>query len=376
MMGTFSFVFFALARVKPIMPSAVAWGVGFGAGAAAFSIELLPMSPKWAAITTDLMFFISFNGYGEGLLIRFQNPRLIGPRAAFTALCLLINVYVVFGMESLNAELLLVDLALSVTLLVPVVFVLTKPRNVVDRALVIIAALVVVDTVVRVVVFDIIFKTSDALAAYSTSEYAYFEQISASALGLCFALAALGSMLMDLFTRYRHAAELDPLTGLLNRRGFEEAVARIPDDGRTGVVMSCDIDHFKQINDRFGHAVGDRVISGLAKKIAEAVGPIAISARFGGEEFVAFLPGLDLKQAAIRAQNVCDGFGGRDWNELGIDARVTVSIGVAVMTSGDRNIHDAIARSDRALYIAKTTGRNQVALYCEDPILTSLTSAA
>jgi diguanylate cyclase (GGDEF)-like protein len=376
MMGTFSFVFFALARVKPKMPSALAWGIGFGAGAAAFSSELLPVPPQWGAIISDLLFFISFHGYGEGLLIRFQCQKLLGQRVAFATVCLLIDIYVVFAMESLNAELLLVDIALSITLLVPVVLIFTKPANVVDRALLIIAALVVLDTVVRVVVFDIIFKSSDALATYSASEYAFFEQISAGALGLCFALAALGSILTDQFTRYRQAAELDPLTGLLNRRGFEEAWARISDDCRIGAVMSCDIDHFKQINDRFGHAAGDWVIAELARKIADAVEPTAISARFGGEEFVAFLPGLDLNQAAVRAQIVCDGFRGQDWNEFGIDARVTVSVGVALMTSSDGNIHDAIGRSDRALYIAKADGRNRVALYGEELISPSLTSAA
>ncbi|MDE1993081.1 MAG: GGDEF domain-containing protein [Rhizobiaceae bacterium] len=376
MMGTFCVVFLALARTSLKLPSALAWGVAFGSDAAAFSSGLLPVSAEWQAIVGDLLFFISFYAYGEGLLIRFQRPRLIVPRVAFICLCLIVDIYVVFWMDSLQTELLLVDLGLTALLFVSVVLVFTSPRNIVDWALVIIAALVVVDTLVRVVVFDIIYKGSDALADYNDSEYTFFMQISGGALGLCFALAALGSILMDLLARYRSAAEIDPLTGLLNRRGFEDALARLPGGHLSGVVLSCDIDHFKQVNDGYGHAAGDLVITELARQIAASVGNTAISARFGGEEFVAYVPSVDLKQGTLLAQTVCDNFGGLRWSELGIDNRITVSLGVAAVVPGDRTIHEAIARSDRSLYRAKSGGRNQVAVHSSETIAFGLKTSA
>jgi diguanylate cyclase (GGDEF)-like protein len=361
MMGTFSVVFFLLARLKLRLPGAFSWGVAFSTGAAAFSVSLLPVSVEWQAITGDVLFFASFYAYGDGLLTRFGRPKIVLLRLGFSALCLLADVYVIFVLQSLEAELLLVDLSLVLLLAVPVLMVISRPRHSVDKALVAIAGLVVLDTLTRIAMFNIAFPLSDELTDFAASQYAFFMQISGGALGLCFALAALGSVLVDIVEAYREAAERDPLTGLYNRRGFEEALLRVP-GGRAcdGVVLTCDIDHFKQINDTYGHAAGDRVIEELARQLSAGLPYGATAARFGGEEFIAHIRGATLARGTTLAQEICDRFAETRWDDLDIARRITISVGVAPLMSVDRSIHDAISRADRALYAAKEAGRNQV----------------
>jgi diguanylate cyclase (GGDEF)-like protein len=248
---------------------------------------------------------------------------------------------------------------------------------VVDRALVALGALVVIDTFVRVMLFSFVFKTSDAMADFTGSEYAFFMQISGGVLGLCFALAALGSVLVDILARYRDAAEHDPLTALLNRRGFEDALERMrPGKARDGVVLTCDIDHFKQINDTYGHAAGDLVIVALAAKLRGNLPAAALAARFGGEEFIGYVPGVTLAEGKVLAQRICDLFAASRWQAQGIDRGITVSFGVATVMAEDRSIHDAIARADRALYLAKAAGRNQVASETALPVVMGLRASA
>lgn len=369
MMGTFSVVFFLLARLTIELPSAFAWGVSFSSGAAAFSVGLLPVPPEWQALVADLFFLLSFYAYGEGLLARFGRPRLTVARTLLVAICAVVDVYVLFVVQSLEAELLLIDMTLSLLLFVPVVMVWFRPRHIVDRALVAIAGLVVADTFLRVIIFNVVFPSSDAISDFNTSQYAFFMQISGGALGLCFALAALGSIMVDIVEGYRYAAEHDPLTGLLNRRGFEDTLARLPANrSLDGAVLTCDIDHFKRINDTFGHASGDRVIEEFGRQLAACLPAGTVSARFGGEEFIIYLPGATLEQGEAAGKGLCARFADTDWQYLSIARRITVSVGVAMLSPADRTIHDAISRADRALYVAKAAGRNQVSTGVPEPV--------
>ncbi|APX21640.1 MAG: GGDEF domain-containing protein [Rhodobacteraceae bacterium] len=148
------------------------------------------------------------------------------------------------------------------------------------------------------------------------------------------------------------AALTDSLTGLPNRRGFE---ALAPALG-TGAVLFLDLDHFKQVNDTQGHAAGDAVLKGVAGVISATMRRQDVVARWGGEEFVIWLPGA--------TEDVARGIGER--LRLAISDRVplprgllTASIGIAVAREGDSRDR-LIARADAALYAAKAGGRNRV----------------
>lgn len=124
--------------------------------------------------------------------------------------------------------------------------------------------------------------------------------------------------------------------------------------------MICDIDHFKQVNDRFGHATGDRVIQVLADTLTASLPRTAVTARFGGEEFVAFLPQASLAEAGIIAQALRARFAAQDWRPIGVDQQITASFGVASIFDTEDSAWAALKRADRALYDAKAAGRNKV----------------
>jgi diguanylate cyclase (GGDEF)-like protein len=167
---------------------------------------------------------------------------------------------------------------------------------------------------------------------------------------------------------YKVAATTDPLTGLLNRRGFFESAATLMARHRRAMtpisVLAFDLDHFKSINDRCGHAVGDAVLQLFAKVVRQTMRTNDIIGRLGGEEFVAVLPGT-LADAAIAAERVRSAFAGASVVRNGQLVAATVSIGVAC-GSPLTAIDLIIARADTALYRAKTNGRDRVETATED----------
>ena len=182
-------------------------------------------------------------------------------------------------------------------------------------------------------------------------------QSVAAIFGMVWGLAALAAILLDVVAGYAREAVTDPLSGLLNRRGFEQALAAIPLEG---CMIIGDIDHFKRVNDRFGHLAGDGVIAGLAAIIGAALSPGGIAARTGGEEFAVFLPGTSAAEGARIATLIRQHFATTDWREIGVATPLTASFGVAATRPSDRAFQDVTARADRALYDAKDAGRNRV----------------
>ena len=156
----------------------------------------------------------------------------------------------------------------------------------------------------------------------------------------------------------------DALTGLPNRRGIEAYLQRLAALGDSRMICICDIDHFKSINDRFGHPVGDRVLKMVGGFLAEERDS-CFAGRWGGEEFLIVLPGNDLSAARClldkrRAELATREFKVRETDEpLG---RVTFSAGVALASGEHAATLEALSRADAALYQAKAAGRNRVFL--------------
>ena len=161
---------------------------------------------------------------------------------------------------------------------------------------------------------------------------------------------------------YKIAAATDPLTGLLNRRGFFEAAGVLMARNRSSMapvsVLAFDLDHFKSINDRCGHAVGDAVLALFAKVARETLRATDVVGRLGGEEFVAVIPGTRA-EAGIAAERVRSAFAAASIVRNGQRIAATVSIGVAC-GSPAAAVDLLITHADEALYRAKTNGRNRV----------------
>lgn len=171
-------------------------------------------------------------------------------------------------------------------------------------------------------------------------------------------------------TAHRTAASTDPLTGMLNRRGFSEACARVIEReakaGRPVTVMIFDIDHFKSINDRFGHPAGDEMLKLFSTVVVSNLRITDMSGRIGGEEFAALLP-CSLEEGVLVAERVREAFetSGVVVDEGPVDT--TVSIGVAGGPAGTE-LEVLLASADTALYQAKRGGRNRVEATEELPL--------
>lgn len=155
-------------------------------------------------------------------------------------------------------------------------------------------------------------------------------------------------------------ARSDPLTGLPNRRAFEEHYAELERDGAVVSLAICDVDHFKRINDQYGHGVGDRVLRAVAELLDASCGGHFV-ARLGGEEFVVLFKGLHAPQAAAILDNARDRLAAKHFKVRETDSplgKVTFSAGIACGASASGEV--PLARADALLYEAKDSGRNQV----------------
>ena len=162
----------------------------------------------------------------------------------------------------------------------------------------------------------------------------------------------------------RSLATTDGLTGACNRRHFlyksETELPRAKRYGHDLAVMMIDLDHFKQVNDTYGHAGGDEVLRRFVTTVRERLRGADVIGRIGGEEFALMLPETDLAGAIALAERVRTDIQDLNvrWDKRTIN--VTVSIGVAMLNKDDKDIHDIMVRADKALYTAKAEGRNRV----------------
>uniref|UniRef100_E6VIK0 diguanylate cyclase n=1 Tax=Rhodopseudomonas palustris (strain DX-1) TaxID=652103 RepID=E6VIK0_RHOPX len=169
---------------------------------------------------------------------------------------------------------------------------------------------------------------------------------------------------------HKAAASLDPLTGILNRRGFSEACARMiereAEAGRPVSALIFDIDHFKSVNDRFGHPAGDEVLKLFAAIVSNSLRISDLCGRIGGEEFAALLP-CPIDEAVTAAERVREAFQNCGIEVDDAPVATTVSIGVAGGPAGVV-LDVLLAAADTALYQAKRGGRNRVVATVEQPV--------
>lgn len=159
-------------------------------------------------------------------------------------------------------------------------------------------------------------------------------------------------------------ASTDPLTGVFNRREFrilaEKELIRTKRYGRPMSILMMDIDHFKTLNDTYGHAAGDKALQQFTKICSTSLRTMDVIARWGGEEFVVLLPETDIKGASSIAERLRKAVEGIEFNHNSNIIKFTVSVGAIEYKIGDDEIDIPLARVDAAMYKAKNTGRNRV----------------
>ena len=203
--------------------------------------------------------------------------------------------------------------------------------------------------------------------------FMHFTYMTLPAGYMCTSVLIILMMASDISEKMKEIAVRDPLTDLLNRRGFaeygEKAFALARRSGSPLSLIMTDIDRFKFINDRFGHAAGDTALVHFAKLCAENRRQEDVVARVGGEEFALLLPGTELRDAMALADQLCATVGSTPIDLTAIGLPMTSSFGVAAISDQDSSLDDMVRRADRALYRSKRAGRNQVDLESSQMIL-------
>ncbi|PZP28684.1 MAG: hypothetical protein DI603_18555 [Roseateles depolymerans] len=162
----------------------------------------------------------------------------------------------------------------------------------------------------------------------------------------------------------RRLAEIDTLTGLLNRRGFEERLLRLLRRGESGalVLAVLDVDHFKRINDSHGHSVGDAVLSGMGERLRSTLRPMDLAVRLGGEEFAVIWPQAEPGGEQRLGERLREVVANQPFDTPVGPVTVTISVGVARARAADEAPAALFSRADAALYDGKGAGRNVVRL--------------
>jgi diguanylate cyclase (GGDEF)-like protein len=170
--------------------------------------------------------------------------------------------------------------------------------------------------------------------------------------------------------RAEREGSTDGLTGLANRRAFDRRLAeeleRARRDGSSVALALLDLDSFKQVNDTFGHAIGDEVLRRVAALLRDHTRTADLAARYGGEEFALLLPATELTDAVAAAEQVRKRVGAHPWDEVHPELAITVSIGVTAASAGEKldaaqlDGAELLERADRHLYHAKHAGKDRV----------------
>jgi diguanylate cyclase (GGDEF)-like protein len=196
-------------------------------------------------------------------------------------------------------------------------------------------------------------------------------------------IGTIGFMLMcgdRLNNDLARLAMVDPLTGVYNRRTLaglaETAIGAALRDARPLSLLALDVDHFKRINDEFGHDSGDEALCGLVGLIQESLYPDQVLCRIGGEEFAILLPGLGEAEACLAAERVRQHIAASPLPIDGSALALRVSIGVATLDRETRDLTALLRDADRALYAAKRSGRDRVAAVSTSTHATERPSAA
>jgi diguanylate cyclase (GGDEF)-like protein len=197
-------------------------------------------------------------------------------------------------------------------------------------------------------------------------------------LALCSAVAILSTALMHSDVIHRSEAVIDPLTGMLNRNSLKDRTLELAhQSARTGQPVGLivgDLDHFKQVNDTYGHATGDAVLKDVAYMLRKQLRAFDLAYRIGGEEFLVLLPGANREQAEVMAERLRQGVLA---DTVGGGLRVTMSFGVSASEREHAFDYQQVCEeADAALYEAKRQGRNRVCGSGAGPTAAELTAAA
>lgn len=248
-------------------------------------------------------------------------------------------------------------------------------KSAVEHALMVFLVLTGISFFVRTVGLVWIEGGYETYDGFYTSIYWMTTAVFHAVFSVLVAVCLVTAIALDIFGKLRTESLSDALSGVLNRRGFEEGSDRLLSEAATSglpvTLVLCDLDHFKDINDTHGHAAGDHVITAFGEQLASAAGATGIVGRIGGEEFAVMLPGAGLSSARLFAEGLRVSFAASSFTSGEASFNVTASFGIAALAPGD-SLSSLLVRADQALYQAKSSGRDCVRISLREAVIPPL----
>jgi diguanylate cyclase (GGDEF)-like protein len=324
----------------------------------------LPIGLPATKLLSVISFTIAAFGLSTAIVTRYGRPLPWRALGAFGFGGLAAFSWFMFVQPDLTWRVLAVNFGFGgISLIVAAEIRAVPNRGPVERLIIVLAALSGVNFIIRTLMIMALYGPYTSYDGFYTSVYWTTALLSHAVLSLLIALSLFTAEALDLVRSLRSESLTDPLSGLLNRRGFEAkasallktcALSKLP-----VALVVADLDRFKALNDRHGHAAGDRVIAEFALRLRMAAGMRAVAGRMGGEEFAVLLPMADPAAARLFAEAVRTVFAAEAIDGLPREVRVTASFGIAAR-SGDEGLAELTCRADEALYHAKRGGRDGV----------------
>ncbi len=353
----------------------VAYAAGaYTASAIAFLIvDVGPALPhELHRIPANLGFLATGVLFAAAIIGRYGLPIPWRAMAAVTAASLAVFLWFLLGQPSIGGRILSISIGASIiaAMIVRALWPLDKVY-LIDRVLFWVAALSVINLTARPIVLLALGGGFDSYDGFQQSLYWTTVQFSQAMVAVLAAIGLMVAVAIDQIAELRRQVDDDNLSALLNRRGFEaragSALRRCLDDDRPVALMIADLDHFKRVNDSYGHAVGDAIIAAFGAHV-RAIGPAEmIAGRIGGEEFALLVPGATIETARQFAEAVRTGLAAAAADRIPAALVPTTSIGLTIGVPG-AGLSALMHEADQALYEAKRTGRNRVRTFTPNPV--------
>ncbi|WP_062114809.1 GGDEF domain-containing protein [Aureimonas sp. AU40] len=363
--ATFLLFGIAFAALGRFGPGLYAWSGCFSLAALAYGMTVIPAGEGAIVkpLFEDSLFLFALTGANLALASRAgRRPRyaLLAGTIAASLFCAFLALFL---SGSAQFEIFSIQAGCAVLMLLAAGTMAGLSKRWIDRALFWLCVLVAASLSLQ----NLAFLSSPldqpmTVTNWRDSPWAFVFQLSGAVTGVLMAFSVLVAIGMDLIEHHRLSSDVDALTLVLNRRGFERRVAelrRAAHGSAPDALVLADLDFFKQINDRHGHEAGDAVICGFAALLERMVGNRGCVCRFGGEEFAVFLRACDLSEAQTLALRLQSALRAVRWPFDLAQLSVTASFGVVAVAAGER-LWDAAGRADTLLYVAKSHGRDRV----------------
>ncbi|MGN6466673.1 MAG: diguanylate cyclase [Rhizobiaceae bacterium] len=334
--------------------------------AAAFGLQASswPLGDSGNALLSNLFLLGTFGAVIHGIMLRRRHPTPVAALATIALLGFAAQFWFVVVDPDMTGRIYAVNFCYGAMMLITAAEIRGFPEKTpVERLLFAVVLTIGVYSFARTVGVSLVQGHIVERSQYVGSLTWLVLNFSAALFALLLALTLVYMVVLDAMRDLRTESMTDLLSGLLNRRGFEEngrdILKHAGELGLPAALVICDIDHFKSVNDRFGHACGDQVIAAFAHCMREAAGSRYVAARIGGEEFAVVLSGANLKAGRLFAEAIRNACSTLKVAGLPEGCSVTASFGVAETHAGE-DLTSLMRRADAALYEAKRRGRDRV----------------